>query len=501
MLKAQLTLDKDFVVDRIDPRLYGGFVEHLGRCVYEGIYEPGHPSADAQGFRQDVLALVRELDMPVMRYPGGNFVSGYRWEDGVGPRSQRPVRMDLAWHTRESNQVGVNEFMDWCRLAGTAPMMAVNLGTRGPEEARQLVEYCNHPGGTALSDWRRSHGYASPHAIKMWCLGNEMDGDWQMGSKTAAEYGRIACEAAKVMKWVDPSIELVVCGSSNRGMDTFGAWEAEVLEHTFAHADYLSLHQYYGKRDKDTMKFLAQPELMGDYIREAVATCDYVAARKKSSKRIQLSFDEWNVWYHSHGDRQDLSKWPMAAPLLEDIYNMEDVLVFGGMLITLLNHVDRVKAACLAQLVNVIGPIMTRKGGPAWRQTIFYPFMQASKYGRGETLRAIVRSPVYQTAARADVPYLASAVTRDAAGVTIFAVNRHLAEPLALSVDLRSFEGLKVAEWTVMRHDRLDAVNTEKVEAVRPVKTKGAVMKDGRHLAVRLPPASWNVVRLVPAAG
>ena len=503
MLKARLTLDKDFVIDRIDPRLYGGFVEHLGRCVYEGIYEPGHPSADAQGFRQDVLALVRELDMPVMRYPGGNFVSGYRWEDGVGPRSQRPVRMDLAWHTRESNQVGVNEFMDWCKLAGTAPMMAVNLGTRGAEEARQLVEYCNHPGGTALSDWRRSHGYAQPHGIKMWCLGNEMDGDWQMGSKTAAEYGRIACEAAKVMKWVDPSIELVACGSSNRNMDTFGAWEAEVLEHTFAHVDYLSLHQYYGKRDNDTMKFLAQPELMGDYIREAAATCDYVAARKKSGKRIHLSFDEWNVWYHSRGDVEQLKEWPMAAPLLEDVYNMEDVLVFGGMLITLLNHVDRVKAACLAQLVNVIGPIMTRKGGPAWRQTIFYPFAQASRYGRGETLRAIIQSPVYQTAARADVPYLAAAVTRDAdgKGVTLFAVNRHLEEPLALAADLRSFENLKVEEWTVIRHDRLDAVNTEKGEAVRPVKARGAVVKDGRQLAVKLPPASWNVIRLVPAKG
>ena len=249
------------------------------------------------------------------------------------------------------------------------------------------------------------------------------------------------------------------------------------------------------------MKFLAQPELMGDYIREAAATCDYVAARKKSGKRIQLSFDEWNVWYHSRGDVEQLKDWPMAAPLLEDIYNMEDVLVFGGMLITLLNHVDRVKAACLAQLVNVIGPIMTRKGGPAWRQTIFYPFAQASKYGRGETLRAIIQSPVYQTAARADVPYLAAAVTRDAdgKGVTIFAVNRHLEEPLALAADLRSFEGLKVDEWTVMRHARLDAVNTEKAEAVRPVKARGAAMKDGRQLAVKLPPASWNVIRLIPA--
>jgi alpha-N-arabinofuranosidase len=297
MLKARITLDKDFTIGTVDPRLFGCFVEHLGRCVYEGIYEPGHPMADEEGFRTDVLDLVRELDMPVMRYPGGNFVSGYRWEDGVGPKAGRPRRMDLAWKSIETNQFGLNEFVSWCRKARTAPMLAVNLGTRGPAAARDLVEYCNVASGTAWSDLRRTHGHAAPHNVKLWCLGNELDGPWQMGHKTAGEYGRVACETAKLMKWTDPAIELVACGSSGRGMPTFGAWEAEVLDHTFDHVDYLSIHTYYGNPAGDTPSFLAQPEEMNDFIREVAATCDFVAAKRRSRKRIQLSFDEWNVWY------------------------------------------------------------------------------------------------------------------------------------------------------------------------------------------------------------
>jgi alpha-N-arabinofuranosidase len=252
MQQATLTLDRDFIVSDVDPRLFGGFIEHLGRHIYTGIYEPGHPTADEDGFRRDVLTLVRELGMPIMRYPGGNFVSGYRWEDGVGPREERPKRLDLAWGGLEPNEIGTNEFADWCKRAGTVPMMAVNLGTRGPEEAQALVEYCNHPGGTHLSDLRRRHGYADPHGIKVWCLGNEMDGPWQMVQKTAWEYGRLANEAAKMMKWTDPGIETVLCGSSGRTMKTFGAWEWESLQQAYDTTDYLSVHTYYGNTTDDT---------------------------------------------------------------------------------------------------------------------------------------------------------------------------------------------------------------------------------------------------------
>lgn len=233
MKKAKVILDKDYIIGRIDPRLYGSFIEHLGRAVYGGIYEPGHPMADEQGFRRDVLEMVRRLGVSVVRYPGGNFVSGFNWEDSVGP--DRPSRLDLAWFTTESNAVGLHEFADWAGKADTEIMYAINLGTRGPENARDIVEYANHPGGSKFSDMRIANGAKDPLNIRLWCLGNEMDGPWQMGHKTACEYGRIANESAKMMKWVDPTIELVACGSSNSEMPTFGSW-AQTIYWPFLHA-------------------------------------------------------------------------------------------------------------------------------------------------------------------------------------------------------------------------------------------------------------------------
>ncbi|MBA2698814.1 MAG: alpha-L-arabinofuranosidase, partial [Nocardioidaceae bacterium] len=256
MKTATATIDPAFRVGLVDRRLFGSFVEHMGRCVYTGIFEPGHPTADVVGFRHDVLELVRELGPTIVRYPGGNFVSGYRWEDGIGPVDQRPRRLDLAWRTLESNEVGVDEFATWCRSAGVEPMMAVNLGTRGVQEAADLLEYCNHPDGTALSDLRQSHGSKEPHGIKVWCLGNELDGPWQIGHKTATEYARLAAETARAMRMVDPSIELVACGSSNTNMPTFAAWEATVLEQCYELVDFISLHNYYEPVGGDVDSFL-----------------------------------------------------------------------------------------------------------------------------------------------------------------------------------------------------------------------------------------------------
>ena len=397
MRTVKVLLDRDQAIGTTDRRLFGAFVEHLGRCVYGGIFEPGHPEADERGFRRDVLALVRELAPTIVRYPGGNFVSGYNWEDGVGPRERRPKRLDLAWLSTETNAFGTDEFIDWCRAANVEPMLAVNLGTRGADAARNLVEYCNHPGGTTLSDLRRAHGWEQPHDVKFWCLGNEMDGPWQMGAKTPAEYGRIAAEAAKLMKWVDPTIELAACGSSGRNMPTFGTWEAVVLEHCFDHVEYISLHSYLNDYADDTPAFLASVDLIDAFIEEVVAIADAVAARRRSDKRIMLSFDEWNVWYRTRRRPEDRVRpgWPIAPALLEERYTMRDALAFGGICIALLNHADRVKAACLAQLVNVIAPIMTETGGPAWRQTIFHPFAHMSNFGRGRVLRAQVEAPTY----------------------------------------------------------------------------------------------------------
>ncbi|SDW67024.1 alpha-N-arabinofuranosidase [Paenibacillus sp. CF384] len=497
-LKAKMIVEKDFTIGEVDKRIFGSFVEHLGRAVYGGIYEPGHATADEQGFRGDVLELIKGIDVPVVRYPGGNFVSGYNWEDGVGPIELRPKRLELAWRTIEPNLFGLNEFVDWCRKANTAPMMAVNLGTRGPDEARQLVEYANHPSGSQLSDLRISHGYKQPHGIKTWCLGNEMDGPWQIGAKTATEYGRIAAESAKVMKWVDPSIEVVACGSSNLGMATFPEWERTVLDLCYNEVDYISLHQYYGNRDKDTSNFLAQSMGMDSFINTVISTCDYVQATKRSKKRINLSFDEWNVWYHSNEADSRIEPWSIAPPQLEDVYNHEDALLVGSMLISMLKRADRVKMACLAQLVNVIAPIMTANGGGAWKQTIYYPYMHASIFGRGTVLVPLNSSPKYDAKDYTDVPYLdAVAVHNTEAGeVTVFAVNRHLSESLPLEIDLRSFGEVRILEHIVLESDDLKAANTlEAPNRVAP-HTGGNAVIEGSGVAASLGKASWNVIRL-----
>ena len=513
MDNVNVELHRDRVIGETDRRLFGAFIEHLGRCVYGGIFEPGHASADRNGFRQDVLALVRELAPTIMRYPGGNFVSGYDWEDGVGPAQSRPRRLDLAWMSTETNQFGTNEFIDWCRLADTEPMLAVNLGTRGADAARKMVEYCNHPGGTALSDLRRTHGWEQPHSVKFWCLGNEMDGPWQMEAKTAQEYGRIATEAAKMMKWVDPGIELAACGSSGKNMPTFGAWEDTVLEHTFDHVEYISLHTYINNYADDTAAFLASPDLMDRFIEEVVTIADAVALRRRSSKRIMLSFDEWNVWYRTRRTPAARVKpgWPVAPPILEEIYDMKDALVFGGACISLLNHADRVKAGCLAQLVNVIAPIMTETGGPAWRQTIFWPFAHFSNLGRGRVLRAQNDSPTYSANyfdprgpqdlhfPLPEVPYLKLAAVHDeqAGMLTLFALNRSLIEAMPMRVNAEGFSGLVVQRALQLHDADLKATNTkDNPDRVRPSALAG-VRVEGNSLTATLLPASWNIIRIM----
>ena len=499
--KARITLERAFRIGTVDNRLYGSFVEHLGRCVYNGLYEPGHPLADANGFRTDVADLVRELHIPIIRYPGGNFVSGYRWEDGVGPVDQRPKRLDLAWRTLEDNTVGVNEFATWCHMVGSQIMMAVNLGTRGTEAALDLLEYCNHPGGSHLSDLRQQHGAKDPYGIKVWCLGNEMDGPWQTGHKTPQEYGRIALETGRAMKVLDPTIELVSCGSSNSQMPTFPVWEAETLEHTYDVVDYVSMHQYFRNSDADTPNFLACSLETDRFIKTVIAACDYVKAKKRGKKDIMLSFDEWNVWYHSNNRDNDEMKnrpWQKAPHLLEDVYTFEDALVVGCTLITFLKHADRLKMACLAQLINVIAPIMTENGGGSCRQTIFYPFLHASLYGRGEALLPVISSDKYDSKDFTDVPYLESVAVwnEQKEEITLFAVNRDLQRDMLATVDLKGFEGFAPVEHIVLENDDLLAVNTvAKPATVQPTTRQGSWQAEGQGYAINLRPASWNVVR------
>ncbi|PPA69909.1 alpha-N-arabinofuranosidase [Jeotgalibacillus proteolyticus] len=495
--KAKMVIDKSYKIAEINPRIYGSFIEQLGRAVYGGIYEPAHHTADEYGFRQDVMELVKELQVPIIRYPGGNMVSAYNWEDGVGPKESRPKRLELAWSSLETNEVGTNEFAAWAKKVNAEAMMAVNLGTRGIDAARNLVEYCNHPGGTYWSDLRKEHGFHDPHKIKVWCLGNEMDGPWQIGMKTAYEYGRLASETAKAMRLVDPSIELVSCGSSGSGMATFPEWEAETLEHTYEYADYISLHQYYGNRDNDTANFLANSLDMDNFIKTVISTCDYMKAKKRSKKTINLSFDEWNVWFHSNDQDKKVEPWSKAPPLLEDIYTFEDALLVGSMLNTLLKHSDRVKMACMAQLVNVIAPIMTETGGGIWKQSIFYPYYYTSVYGRGTALHSIADSPKYDSKDFTDVPYLDQSVVfnEEKDELVIFAVNRSLENQLLVDVDIRSFEGYELIEHVVLENDNPKAVNLLGNEQVKPHTSQESYI-DNSHLTAVLPKMSWNMLRL-----
>jgi alpha-N-arabinofuranosidase len=497
MKNAKVIVDRNYVIGTIDDRIYGSFLEHIGRCIYGGIYDPGNRLSDEQGFRKDVLALIRELEVPIIRYPGGNFVSGYNWEDGIGPQESRPIQAELAWFALETNKFGLDEFMDWTKAAGTKAMMAINLGSRGVEAAKNIIEYCNFEEGSYWSDLRIKNGHRDPHNVKIWCLGNEMDGPWQIGHKIAEEYGRLAAETAKVMRWIDPSIELVACGSSNSRMPTFPQWEATVLEHTYDHVDYISMHQYYANPESDIKNFLAKNLDMENFIKTVIAACDYIKGKKRSKKTMYISFDEWNVWYHAIPENAKLERWQKGPKFNEDIYNFEDALFVGLALNTLLRHVDRIKMACLAQLVNVIAPIMTSPEG-VYKQPIYYPYYYASKYGRGISLNCVIDSPKYDSNDFSDVNSLdAVAVFNDEREtVTIFAINRDAESDIETEFILGGFAGCKIIEHVQMTSTDIKAVNDmANPDRVKPVFGKGAVV-EGEKLRLVFPRLSWNVLRL-----
>lgn len=492
MKKAKIVLSKDFEIAQVDDRLFGSFVEHMGSVIYNGIYEPDHPSADKHGFRTDVLALVKELGLSVVRYPGGNFSSGYNWEDGIGPKENRPVKLDIAWQAIESNQFGLDEFMTWRENVGADPIMTVNLGTRGVDAARNMIEYCNFPGGTYWSDLRKEHGIAQPYNIKTWCLGNELDGDWQIAQKTARDYGLLARETAKAMKWVDPDIELVAAGSSAPHMPTYPDWDKTVLHHTYDHADYLSLHHYIDKGENDTASYLAMPMEMDQQIRDIIAACDYIRSEKRSKKTMYLSFDEWNVWRKADVAYQ---KWQNGSPFDWVRFRMEDALVFGSAMFTLLRHADRIKIACQSLLLNTIPLILTEKQGRAWRNPTYYPFAHMSRYGRGKVLQNVTESPKYDTSVYTDVETVDSVAVwnEEKEELTVFAINRG-DEAILLDLDIRDFERYTLKHHIVMNHERLDAINTSHAPSeVAPQSRDHTTVDQGRATS-KLEPYSWNVI-------
>jgi alpha-N-arabinofuranosidase len=496
--RTHIELDKRAVIAPVRRRIFGSFVEHLGRCVYTGIYEPGHPSANDDGFRLDVVELVRELGSTTIRYPGGNFVSGFRWEDSVGPRDKRPVRRDPAWHSLESNQVGLDEFAEWLKLTDSELMLAVNVATRGILSALDLLEYANHPSGTALSDQRIANGTPDPHNVRMWCLGNEMDGPWQTGFMTADDYGKVAARTAAAMKTADRDLELVVCGSSGSGMPTFGEWERTVLEHSYDHVDYVSCHAYYQELDGDLGSFLASALDMDYFLDTVIATADHVGHKRRSNKKINVSFDEWNVWYlkeHQESEKVD-DEWLHAPRLLEDVYTVADAVVVGSLLMTLLKRSDRVTAASLAQLVNVIAPIMTEPGGPAWRQTTFYPFSITSRLASGEVIRPVIEAPTYQTARYGEASVVDAVATVDEDRAAVFLINRDVTEAAHVTIDVRSLGSSRIIEASTLADPDVYAKNTLAEQLrVTPSANTSATLVDG-VLTLELPPVSWTAIAM-----
>ncbi len=486
-----------FAVGEVNRRIFGTFVEHMGRTVYTGIFEPDHPTADEAGFRQDVADLVKEMGPTIVRYPGGNFVSNYRWEDGVGPVDERPTRLDFAWRSIEPNTVGTDEFLAWCERMGIEPMLAVNLGTRGLEEAMEYLQYVNAETGTELPDRRAANGRPEPWNVRMWCLGNEMDGPWQMGHMTEQEYARIATEVGNAFKRFDPSLELVACGSSNRTMPTFGRWERVTLEAAFDKVDHISAHAYYEPLDGDLVSYLACAEDMDRFIDSVVATADHVAALKGSEKRIGVSFDEWNVWYQAKFDGETSIPIQHAPRLIEDVYTTLDAVVVGSLLITLLRHTDRVAAACQAQLVNVIGPIMTEPGGSAWRQTIFHPFALTARHAHGDVLQLAVESPTITTPQFGDVDQIWATATHDADSneIAVFLVNRSLEADDEVHIKLAGFEDLDLVEHLVIHTDDHDAANTAAAPDVVTPQAGESSLASGT-LTIAAPAISWHCIRL-----
>lgn len=498
MTKAKIVADRHFEISEIDERVYGSFAEHMGRCIYGGIYEPDSPFADENGFRKDVMELVKELGVTMVRYPGGNFLSGYDWKDGIGAKENRPARLDLAWHGLETNQFGLDEFMSWASETDIEPMMAVNLGTNGLKEALDLIEYTNVDAKSKWAQERVKNGNPKPYDIKVWCLGNEMDGPWQLGHKNAEDYATVAADVARGMRQIGENLQLVACGSSNRSMPTFGAWEETVLEKTYDLVDHISLHTYYEDLG-DTQEFLIISTDLDYMINEVCNVADAVKAKNRSDKTITLSLDEWNVWNLSKFQAMERPKeWLPAQRVIEDEYTFKDAVVLGNLLISILRRSDRVKMACIAQLVNVIAPIRAESDQEAWRQTTFYPFAYTSRFGRGKTLITRIESPAIKSSRFGDVESVDAITTYDekANKVAVFVVNRSLTETIDTEILLSGFKNLKVDNQVTMESSEwMSTNNASNPNRVQPSLNQTASV-NGNLIQVKLAPVSWQVIHL-----
>jgi alpha-L-arabinofuranosidase len=491
-LTARVVLDNERTIGAISPLLFGGFAEHMGRCVYGGMYDPDSPQADARGFRRDVQAALREMRLSILRYPGGNMLSGYDWRDGVGPKEQRPRRRELAWQSLETNHFGTNEFIEYCRAMDIIPMLGVNLGTGTIADAAALVEYCNAPTGSSYADLRAKHGYAEPHGVKYWCVGNEMDGPWQIGHLEAEEYARKAREAAKMMHWQDPSVKLIACGSSHTAMPTYPEWDRVVLETCWEHVDYLAMHYYATNYENDTGSYLAIAAQFEAHLDTLAGLLRYVKAKRRSKHDVFLSWDEWNVWYK---DRSGKGGWKEAPPLSEEVYNLEDALVVAQWMNVFLRRCDVLHIACLAQVVNTISPLTTTPEG-LLRQTTFYPIVMISNHAVGQALVPLTVAPQYDTKEYGPMPLLDVSASYDQAGDrgAVFIVNRSQTEAVTTEI---AWQGAAPAQVTAVHQlagSDPKAVNTfERPDTIVPKQLESVPVRDGQ-ITLRLPPLSFTVV-------
>jgi alpha-N-arabinofuranosidase len=496
---ARIVLDSDRTIGAISPRLFGGFAEHMGRCVYGGIYDPSSPQADERGFRRDVQEALREMRLSILRYPGGNMLSGYDWRDGVGPREQRPRVRELAWQSTETNQFGTNEFIDFCRAMQIEPMLGVNLGTGTIADAAALVEYCNAPAGTRYADMRVKHGYREPHGVQYWCVGNEMDGPWQIGHLEAEEYGRKALEAAKMMRWQDPSVKLVACGSSNTEMPTYPEWDRVVLETCWEQVDYLALHYYATNYDNDTASYLALSAQFESHLDTLAGLLRYVKAKLRSKHNVLLSWDEWNVWYK---DRSGRGGWQEAPHLSEEIYNLEDALVVAQWMSVFLRRCDVLDIACIAQIVNTISPLLTTSD-KLLRQTTYYPFVLFGKHAAGQSLQPLVSAPQSDTKLFGPMPLLDVSASYDQANDqgAVFIVNRSQSETITTELAWQGSAPARVAAAYQLSGNDVKAANTwEQPDLITPKQLNDLQIADGR-IALRLPPLSFTVLSTAGYSG
>jgi alpha-N-arabinofuranosidase len=494
MQDTTIHLHSGFQIGQVDPRIFGGFLEHMGRAVYEGVYDPKSTHADEDGFRTDVLAALKRLRYAVMRYPGGNFASGYHWMDGVGPRDQRPTMRDLAWQSTEPNHIGTDEFMVLCRKMDWMPMLTINLGTGTPEEARNWVEYCNSPAGTRYADMRVANSSQEPYRVKLWCLGNEMDGPWQLGHVPADQYASRAQQAAKMMKDTDPTIEMVVCGSCTTDLPTYMEWDRQVLEYVGPYVDYISLHRYVGNENDDTPDFLAISNAIDQQIEEMDAACRYVHGKpqrlpRSGKRRVYLCFDEWNVWYRAR-EREHMDGQGKFAPhLIEEVYNLEDALVVAGFLNSFIRHADVLKIANIAQIVNVIAPILTQ-GDTMLIQSIFYPLEMYTKRRTGISLQPVVQGPTYEGKTNGQVTVIDASAILDAQALHVFAVNRGVDVPAVVQVDLADQEIAALGSAELLTGSDAKAANSfEQPDVVKAQLLDDVSITDGKA-TVELPPLS-----------